>query len=342
MSTIQDVAKHAGISIATVSRALNNPDKVSPETRERVMEAVRLLEYYPNEKAKLLSSKTKEISIGIIIPYISSYYFGELYKGISRAAKARDVRIVLHELHDEGGEQPLMDALTLCKQQGVSGILLSSHYVGREYDLAIARLKLPVVLILAGHETANLPAYKIDDIKAAFDAVGYLVTRGHKRIGIISGLLSNPVVGEPRYVGARNAIDFYRLPFHEKQLASGGIRFENGYEAMNELLAARGETGITAVFTATDELAFGAMKCIRDAGLRVPEDISVIGFDNLSIAGMFSPGLTTVSQPFADIGAEGVHHLIEVIKNPEEYAQPGTHYLPYTIVERESVAQRSD
>ncbi|WP_052702718.1 LacI family DNA-binding transcriptional regulator [Paenibacillus beijingensis] len=341
MSTIQDVAKHAGISIATVSRALNNPDKVSTETRERVMEAVRQLEYYPNEKAKLLSSKTKEISVGIIIPYISSYYFGELYKGISRTAKAQNVRIVLHELHDESGEQSLMDALTFCKQQGVSGILLSSQFVEKDYDLAISRLKLPVVLVLAHHESAMLPAFKIDDIKASFDAVSYLVTRGHKRIGIISGSLSNPVVGEPRYIGAKNAIDFYQLPFHDKQLVSGGIRFEDGYKAMNELLAARDITGITAVFTATDELAFGAMKRVRDAGLRVPEDISVIGFDNLSISGMFSPGLTTVSQPFADIGVEGVNHLIQAIKNPAEM-KPGTYYLPYNIVERESVAQTSD
>ncbi|WP_052486915.1 LacI family DNA-binding transcriptional regulator [Gordoniibacillus kamchatkensis] len=290
MSTIQDVAKYADVSIATVSRVLNNPEKVSEETRERVMEAVNKLNYFPNEKAKSLSSKNQNLSIGVIIPDITTFYFGELYKGISRTALRHKTHVLLHDLDNEGPQQQqILDTMVFLKQYRVDGIILASRFITEEYGDVIKRLKIPVVLVLGDHANAKIPAFKVDDIRASFEAVAYLVARGHKRIAMISASPDNMIVGQPRLAGYKNAIDYYQLPFLDQQVAYGNMRYDDGYSAMKELLSSREITKITAVFAATDEMAIGAMRCINDCGLKVPDDISVIGYDNLAVSNMAVP-----------------------------------------------------
>ena len=339
MATIHDVAKYAGISIATVSRALNKPEMVNAETLERVMHAARKLNYFKND-AKLQNVKSNKVSLGVIFPHITSYYFGELYSGISRAAQQHNIDLVLYELRNENiSKQGLEEAFAFSKRHMVDGILLARN-VPTAYDEAFERLDIPVALLLGTHESAKLPAFKVDDIRASFDAVSFLVSRGHRQIGMISlpptDHMSDIV---SRLRGFKQALDFYQLPFDEASVAYGNLRFDDGYSAMKELLASREKTGITAVFTVADEVAIGAMRCIQDAGLSVPEDISVIGFGNLSIANISTPKLTTVEQPFGNIGEEGVKYMAKVLSNPD-HVEKGNFYLPYKIIERESVAER--
>lgn len=339
MSKLQEVAKLAGVSIATVSRALSNSELVSEETRKRVFEIAEKLNYIPHTKAKPEKEKRKDLSIGVIIPDIATFYFGELYKGLSKVAHENKVNVLLNELYYENTERDgIINALQFLQKSGVDGIILASRFISEDFDKELQRIKVPVVLVLGDHEKAKLPSFRIDDIRASFDAIVYLVSRGHKNIGMISAPLSNTVAGERRLQGFRRGISTYNLPLTERHIAYGDMRYEGGYSAMKELLASRSETGITAVFAATDEMAIGAIRCIYDEGLNVPNDISVIGYDNLSIANMVIPKLTTISQPFSELGAASMKHLIEVLKEPRMTLDEGSHFLPYKLIERESVA----
>ncbi|WP_052486917.1 substrate-binding domain-containing protein [Gordoniibacillus kamchatkensis] len=341
MAKIQDVAKLAGVSTATVSRVLNNPESVKNETSRRVMSAIKSLDYTPNRVAKSLSSKAQDITVGVIFPDIATFYFAELYKGMSREARENNINILLHELEEGANarEETLMNALHFLKKSNVSGILLSSRYIPKEYDQAIKRLGIPLVMVLSSHEAGSIPAFKIDDKRAAFDSVAYLVSRGHQRIGIISAITNNHNSGELRHQGFLQGIQYYNLPLSPEQIVYGKMRYDDGYKAMTELLSNHHKTKITAVFAATDEMAIGAIRCVIDSGLKVPEDISIIGYDNLSISDMTIPKLTTISQPFYEIGKESMKHMIEIIKEPDKGQKSGNHFLAYQLVERESVKE---
>ncbi|WP_238456144.1 LacI family DNA-binding transcriptional regulator [Lederbergia galactosidilytica] len=337
---IQDVAKDSGCSISTVSRVLNNPDLVTPDTRERVLKSIEKLGYYPNEKAKSLSSKKQNVSLGLLIPDITTFYFGELYRGISRTAKNSGIDLILRDLDDEGPlQEQILDGMVSLKKHGVSGIIISSRVMTEEYDEVLNRLRIPIVLALSEHKKLKFSSFKTDDIKASFDAISYLVSRGHKHIGMVtSSPTEDKLVGEPRYQGFKNAIDFYRLPFKAKHVAVGNnFRYEGGYSAMTQLLETRETFPFSAVFCATDEMAFGAMRSLHDHNLKVPDDVSIIGFDNLSISNMITPKLTTVSQSFEKIGVESVNHLIKILEEPKMQMETGVFYMPHQIVERESV-----
>jgi LacI family transcriptional regulator len=333
MVTIRTVAEYAGVSISTVSRVLNSPDKVSPETRERVMKAVRALNYHPNEVARKLSSK-KPQSIGLLVPYISSLFVGELYKGVSTAAWERGLNVLLHD-----SSKGTKEGLIFLKQHNVDGIVLASSYISEEYKQIVSWLGIPVVLVLTESPHTPSAAFKVDDVQAAYDAVKYLIARGHRRIAMISGPLTDLVSGRSRFNGYRKALEHYGLPYLEQQVACGDYRYDHGYAAMNELLAHRESTRFTAVFAASDEMAIGAIRCIEDHGLRVPDDISVMGYDNLSIADMVKPKLTTIAQPFERIGADAVHFLVDVLEG--ERPNSGVRYLPHQIIGRESVKEIS-
>ncbi|AJY74057.1 LacI family DNA-binding transcriptional regulator [Paenibacillus beijingensis] len=344
MATINDIAKYAGISIATVSRALNKPELVNADTRERVMQAAKKLNYFTNDKARQFNLKTKKLSLGVIIPYITSFYFGELYSGISRVAHENNIDLLLYELKsDNMAREGLTEAFSFAQRHLVDGVILASSHMPSEYDDLIEQLQMPVVLLLDAHESAKLPAFKVDDIRASFDAVAYLVSRGHRRIGMISALQTQRQErGEQlRLRGYKQAVDFYKLPYSHSFVVYGDMRFDDGYSAMKQLLAERDETGLTAVFAASDEMAIGAMRCIHDAGLRVPDDISVIGYDNLSVSNITTPKLTTIEQPFGQIGAEGARHIVKLLTEGEQLPEKGNFYMPYKIIERESVAENS-
>lgn len=340
MVTIQDVAKDSGCSISTVSRVLNNPDMVNPDTRERVLKSIHKLGYYPNEMAKSLSSKKQGFTLGLLIPDITTFYFGELYRGISRTAKNAGVNLILRDLDDDGPlQERILDGLVSLKQHGAHGIIISSRHMTEEYDEVIDRLRIPIVLVLSEHVKSKFSSFKTDDIKASFDAISFLISRGHKKIGMITSSPSeDKLVGEPRFEGFKNAIDFYQLSFDPKQVAFGkDIRYEGGYSAMKQLLDTRNETEISAVFAATDEMAIGAMRCIYDHNLKVPEDLSIIGYDNLTISNMVTPKLTTVSQAFEEIGVESVKYLIKILKDSKLQSDSSIFYIPHRIVDRESV-----
>ncbi len=334
--TIREVASRAGVSPATVSRVLNKPELVEAETKERVREAMEALNFRPSAMARSLSIQRTH-TIGLVVPGITDFFFSEVYAGIERASRERGMKVLLYDAqHDR---HRALEAFGFLKQHGVDGIIFTSKLVTEDFDPLLMRLGLPVVLVLTqASGKTQLPAYKVDEVKAEFDAVSHLVSRGHRRIGMLAANVEDEVTGMQRYQGYRQAVAHYGLPFDESFVEFGNYRFMDGYTAMQRLLSRQQQNQLTAVVTVSDEMAVGAMRCLYDNGLQVPDDMSIVGFDNLRLAAMTTPRLTTVGQPFLDIGAKAVHHLMALIEEPQSTVQQqGIYFVPHHIVERESV-----
>lgn len=333
--TIRTVAQQAGVSVATVSRVLNTPEQVGQDTKTRVQEAIRDLNFEPSAIARGLSVHHPD-TLGLLVPGITDFFFNEVYQSIDQAAQQKGLRTLLY--NSQHDKERALQGFSFLRQHRVSGIIFMSKLVAEDYFPIIDRVGVPVVLALTESVgERRLPAFKVDDLRATFDAVAYLVSRGHRRIGMISGPLEDLVAGRPRFEGYRRGLDHYGLPFADSLVAFGGYRYEHGYVAMGRILADRRETEVSAVLAADDEMAIGAMRRVFDEGLQVPQDISVMGYDNLHIANMAMPKLTTVAQPFADIGRAAVEQLVTMMETHKPGSDTGTVYLPHRIVERESV-----
>lgn len=334
--TIRDVASHAGVSPATVSRVLNKPELVEAETRERVRAAMEALNFHPSAMARGLSIQRTH-TIGLVVPGITDFFFSEVYAGIERASRERGMKVLLYDTqHDR---HRALEAFVFLKQHGVDGIIFTSRLITEDYDPVLMRLGIPVVLVLTQSSgKTQLPAYKVDEIKAEFDAVSHLVSRGHRRIGMLAANEDDEITGIQRYNGYRQAVAHYGLPFEDSFVEYGNYRFMDGYTAMQRLLSRQEQNQLTAVVAVSDEMAVGAMRCLYDNGLQVPDDMSIVGFDDLRLAAMTTPRLTTVGQPFHEIGSKAVHHLMTLIEEPKSAVQQqGIYFVPHHIVERESV-----
>ncbi|WP_245575906.1 LacI family DNA-binding transcriptional regulator [Alicyclobacillus contaminans] len=331
--TIRDVAERAGVSPATVSRVLNKPEMVEEETKERVREAMDALNFQPNALARGLSTQRFD-TIGLVVPGITDLFFNELYRGIHEASRAHGLKVLLFD--SQHSRHQALEGFTFLHQHQVNGIIFTSKLVTEDFDPVLERIGIPVALVLTQSQgRVKLPAFKVDDVRAVFDSVSYLVARGHRRIGMIAGQHEDDITGSLRLEGFLQAHRFYQLPVLEGQVQYGDYRFAGGYQAMMRMLEHMESLRLTAICAASDEMALGAMRCLYDQGYRVPQDLSVIGFDDLSIAQMVTPTLTTVRQPFAEIGARAVEWLVRASGG----IQPdnGVCYLGHEIVERESV-----
>lgn len=336
--TIHTVAELAGVSAPTVSRVLNNPDRVRLETRDRVLQAVRALNYFPNENARRMKS-TAPHSLGVIVPQIRDFFFSDVYKGMHEAATAAGVQLVLHDAQQDA--EVLIQGFKTLQERGCSGIVLTSEPITETLETIILRVGIPVVLVLTQSPDSQIPAFMVDEVRAAFDATSHLISRGHRRIGLISCPLQDPGAGKNRYDGYVSAMRHYGLEIPPDGVVFEQYRFDEGYAGMEKLLSGRSSRQLTAVFATTDEMAIGAMRCLHDHHLRVPEDISIVGFDDLAIAKMVTPTLTTIAQPFSTIGAEAISCLLRIHAGNSEYTKEGTHFIGHHVVIRESVQENT-
>ena len=333
--TIRDVADRAGVSAATVSRVMNKPDLVDSETKSRVRSVMESLNFQPNAIARGLSANQTN-TIGLLVPAIQDFFFDELYSGIEMETRAHGMKVLLYDA--QHSRRRALEGFTFLRQHQVDGIIFTSQLVDEDYDAVLERLGIPVVLTLTeGLGRLPIPSYKTDEVKAMFDVVSYLITRGHRRIGMITGLSEEDATGHVRLEGYKNSLRHYGIPVRESFIEHGDYRFDSGYAAMQRLLMCQADNRITAVCAISDEMAIGAMHCLHDHGLGVPDDMSVIGFDDLRISRMVMPKLTTVAQPFVDIGSYAVRAILQMTKEPSLPKPAGVHYLPHHLVERASV-----
>jgi len=327
--TIKDVAQKANVSIATVSRVLNNLGGYSDKTRQKVNTAIKEIGYQPNAIARGLINKRTH-TIGVMFPSVSGAFSSDLLKGIEELANDSNYSVMVCNTDQDG--KRTMKYLQLLREKQVDGIIFSSEVLKTEYYDVLETMKIPVVLVSSQTEFAKVPFVKVDDYQAAYDAVMYLVSKGHRKIAMISGILSDINAGKPRAEGYRDALEASGIPFNSRHLVFGDFLYESGRIAMDTLLEQAPD--VTAVFAASDEMAIGALSTIVKHGLSVPEDISLMGYDDLGIAKMIIPPLTTVKQPLYEMGKIAAQKLIQLLDTGEPVKSK---IVEHTIVERQTV-----
>jgi LacI family transcriptional regulator, galactose operon repressor len=328
MVTMADVARVAGVSISTVSHVVNETRKVREETRQQVLNAIHSTGYTQNTIARALATSSTT-SIGLAISVTSNPYFGELVHAVESVTSDAGYTLLLGDTHDEA-EQELRIIRTL-QARRVDGLILAPSADAGTGTLAhLAEQAFPVVLI------DRLASADFDQVGTENEAptarlVGHLVGHGHRRIGMISGLPGLSTTTE-RVAGYRRGLDEHGVPFDPALVRSGGSRPDLAQAATLALLAV--PDAPTALVVGNNAMTIGTMRALRGAGLRVPQDVALVAFDDFEWADLFSPRLTTVAQPCQEIGAHAVHALLSRIADPGR--PPRTLRLEPQFMRRES------
>lgn len=327
---IKHIASLAGVSIATVSRTLRDPERVSESTRAKVLKAVKECGYTPNKLGvSLRTSRTGNIVV--IIPDVSdSFNFGAI-KSIEAYAQQRGYSILLGDT--QGSEELERTYASMVRSRQADGIIMFSHRLPFDIDYSIdVYEQLPP--LVNSCETMGIPAIpfvSIDNTQAAYDATQHLIDSGHKDIALITGNIESPS-SQHRLEGFRKAMKDAGIPINEDLIHYATYSVEDGESVTKEIL--QKEKQPTAIFCLSDEMALGCCSAIRNAGLHMPDDISVMGFDDIPFSRYLSPPLTTISQPTKEIGKTCIRLLLDIVegKRPEK-----TEYiLPHKLVIRES------
>lgn len=329
--TIRDVAKKANVSVATVSRILNGLNGYSDKTKQKVMRTIEEMGYHPNAIARSLNNRRTQ-TIGVLFPAVSNEFSSALLHGIEDYAHSRNYSVLVCNTAVDGSRT--LSYLQVLREKLVDGVVFASEVLREEYAKVLEAMNVPVVLLSSEAGHLSYPHVKVDDRKAAYDAVRYLIGKGHREIAMISGTKDDPMAGVPRVEGYKQALLDNGLPFREERVAYGNFFFESGLHAMEALL--KEAEGFTAVFAASDEMAVGALTCVTKQGIRVPEELSIIGYDNIRLSMMVQPPLTTVSQPLAEMGQSAAGKLIHMIETGETVTSS---IVPHQIVERQSVRE---
>lgn len=312
-ATIYDVAKKAGVGIGTVSRVINNSSQISEGTRKKVLQAIKELNYQPHSAAQSLARR-KTNTIGCIIPFFTGYFFVELLRGIQRKITEHQYDLILYSVDMTHKKETFLQK-TL-RERKVDGILLVSLEITRKYVNKILKQNFPIVLVDSYHP--DLDSITVDNVEGAYVATRHLINLGYKKIAMIDGQLKS-LPARLRFEGFKKALEENNLPFEEKYFVAcdfideaDGFNKEAGYTAMKQLLAL-GKERPRAVFVSSDIQALGAIHAIKEAGLQVPQDIAVVGFDDIELAQYV--GLTTMRQPILEMGEIAVERLIEKISS---------------------------
>jgi LacI family transcriptional regulator len=330
MPTMRDVAAHAQVSVATVSHVINGTRFVDPDTVDRVRAAIELLNYRPNKLARSLR-RNETSTIGLFIPDNSNSFFAKMARTIEDIGFAAGYSVILcNSDGSETKESVYIDTL-LSKQ--IDGLILISS--GNSFTPLRSIIEARVPFVAVDRELGDLRVDQvlIDNEQGGYLAGEYLARLGHRRIGFISGPM-HLSLSRQRLVGFQRALAEAGLDLPDEAILEGHFHYADGVNGMRQLLDRR--LGLTAVFAANDQMAIGALSYIQRAGLRVPQDVSIVGYDDIPEAAIVFPALTTIAQPTADMGQRSVSLLLERIKQVD--MPPRRVLLPTNLVERESCA----
>lgn len=308
MVKITDVAKMANVSTATVSRVISNKRNVNSKTRERVLETINQLEYKPNRLAsnlRKMSSKT----VMVVVPDITNPFFSSILQGFKDVALENGYHVLLGDTGNSLEQE--RNFINLVKERVVDGVILTTARLPKEEILSVSQ-EIPVVLACEYIDGFDIPTVSIDNVSAARQAVEYLISLGHRRIGMITGPLG-VILSKDRVKGYYQALNLHEIPIDGVLIQEGNFSVKSGYETMLKLLAL--EAPPSAVFATNDEMAVGAIKAIKQKGLSVPKDISVIGFDDIPLCELIETELTTIVQPKYDMGYQAMRMMLSIIIN---------------------------
>ena len=327
---IKDIANIAGVSIATVSRTLRDPSVVAKSTREKVLSAVKKSGYTPNNLGVSLRT-SKSGNIVVIIPDISDSFNSGLIKAMEHTAHKHGYSILLGD--SQGQEEREKNYAAMVKSKQADGIILFSHRLPFDIDknLPIKGQIPPLVNSCESVHIDGIPSVMIDNVQAAKDAVNHLITLGHTRIAAITGDMNSPS-SQDRLKGYKAALKAAKTPCNPLHIKQGTYTISSGEHCAEELLIQKERP--TAIFCFSDEIALGCYSALKAKGFDIPEDISVIGFDNSRFSSYFSPPLTTISQPVAQIGEICITLLTDLIKGKEP--ERTSYVLPHELMVRKS------
>ncbi|SFL53702.1 LacI family DNA-binding transcriptional regulator [Halanaerobium salsuginis] len=327
--TLKDIAEKVGVTESTVSRVLNGIPKASEKTQKKIFKVAAELGYNPNQIARSLVTKETK-TIGLIISDLANTYFARVASGIEKIASKYGYSLVISTTG--GQENAELKYINLLQEKRVDGLLFASGKMPVSCRKLLIKSEIPTVVV-AREVAEELPSVHIDNVKESYRAVEYLIKAGHTKIAMISGSAVDKESGAYRIQGYKKALNDNNLEIKEDLIVEGNFKLASGIRAMNKLLQIN--KNITAVFAASDEMGVGAIKAIKKAGLKVPHDISVIGFDNNIISLASEPELTTISQPEEKLGQQAMEMLYKVIK--EQPLTAHKIYLPCQLIKRNSV-----
>lgn len=327
--TIRDVAKLAGVSHQTVSRVINQFEKINPETRKKVEDAIESLGYHPNAIARSMSYGSTR-TFACISPNLTDYTFASMIEGAETFAREQGYFLISATAPDASSFQELVEQLV--KSRRTEGLLVINPYADKRYQFLPK--DVPVVLMGARPRTEGLASVALDDIQGGYLATKHLLSLGHQKIALISGPLEEDCV-QDRIVGCQNALQEAGLPFEKMNIYSGDWSATSGQLGIESFL----DQGIdfSAIFALNDRMATGAIYNLQKIGWKVPDDVSVVGFDDMPLASYFNPSITTIRQDIPTLGQNAVRLLINKKTDPGK----GIQQLLYTpeLVIRNSTSQ---
>lgn len=307
--TIYDVAREAGVSMATVSRVVNGNKNVKENTRQKVLDVIERLDYRPNAVARGLASK-KTTTVGVVIPNISNAYFSTLAKGIDDVATMYKYNIVLAS-SDEDDDKEVNVVNTLFAKQ-VDGIIFMGHRLTDKIRAEFSRSRTPIILAGTVDLEHQLPSVNIDYKSAVIDAIDAMAPR-HEKIAFVSGPLVDDINGKVRLAGYKEGLKKNGLDFKEGLIFEAKYNYEEGFNLAERLI----HSDATAAYVAEDELAAGLLNGLFAAGKSVPEDFEIITSDDSSVVQFTRPNLSSIAQPVYDLGAVAMRMLTKVMNKEE-------------------------
>jgi LacI family transcriptional regulator len=310
--TIVEVAEKAGVSLGTVSRVINNDVHVAPETRSRVLAVTEELGYVANRQARgLKASKTNVI--GVLVPDLGTGYIGEIMRGIDSELALSQLDLMLFTTHRIAAKEA--NYIANMAQGMVDGLLLVLPRNPADYTGTLTRRNFPFVLIDHQGIGKLCPSVGATNWQGAYNATEHLIKLGHKKIGFITGSMDLGAARE-RLEGYKSALRMHHIPENPSLVYEGTFFQPDGYAGAAALLDLQDVP--TAIFASNDVMAMGAMDAVHSRGLRIPEDISILGFDDIPQAELIRPALTTVRQPLEQMGCVSTQMLLDIIKNPDK------------------------
>jgi DNA-binding LacI/PurR family transcriptional regulator len=336
-ATLKDVAREAGVSQATVSYVMNGKKTISAETADRVQKAVEKLNYVPDLSARSLSSHDSRL-IGVVIPQtepgsklmLQNAFYSEILSSIEYHARLAGYHILI------SATDVNETYLTLAKERNLDGIIVIGMYPDEFYQ-QMKKTQIPIVLVDSYCNDHYYHSVRIDDAYGSYLATKYVLDCGHTDVAFFSGMLKENGVMKKRLTGYRQALEERKIPFRSSYVFEGSITYESGMILAKKLAASRCSASV--VVAAADILAMGAIKGFYEMGIRVPDQISVMGFDDVETSQYLTPGLSTIKQDISLKGEKAVELLMNSIRQPNLTKQE--QILPLQLIERNSVKKIS-
>lgn len=328
MSNIRVVAELAEVSVATVSRTLKQPESVSPKTRNRVLDAIQQAGYQPNQlAARLRSGKTHNLVV--LVPTIANVFFARVIAGMQQVAHEKGFTLLLS--NTQADEQTENNYARMVETAGADGVIQLRAFNPFKKEQLNEHGLYPMVNACEVLDHVACPSVMLDNRAAAAEMTRHLISLGHRNIALVKGPARSPLTRD-RVSGYRDALTEANITFDEKLLVAGDFSLKAGFDAATKLLALPQRP--TAIFCENDEMAIGVMQSLKQAGLRIPQDISVAGFDDISFSEYSDPPLTTISQPAEEFGRTAVSLLIDVLQG--RITKAAKVILPFELVIRTS------